>query len=216
MPRGIKGSGTAKKAPLAFTDLRSIDAGIKRLRGIAANTQNLVQDLGVAILIHDSVHNDCSRALDLVKALPNSFRRSMMVNWFAYYGNIGIDMNANKGEGRVRHIPKDAKNYRDVAVKERLDAAKINPWHVDESVPGQSAEVMPYTFGALNNEIIDFTNRLRKRIEGGGTTNRPLQMTDEEKKAALAELDKVDDMVRKAAPPALREQVDQKLQANAA
>lgn len=177
-----------------FADLRSIDNGIKRLRGITANANNLVQDLAVAILSHDKQHGDCSRALELVKALPNSFRRAMLVNWFAHYGNIGMDVNGDK----VRHMT--GQNINPASYDKRLESAKVKPWFDEKSVPGQSSEVLPYTFAAFNEELLGNVSRLRKRIENGGTDKRPLQMSDEEKKTAMAELDSFDKLARKFAP----------------
>lgn len=185
-----------------FGDLKAIDAGIRKLRGLSANVNNLIQGLAVAILQHDKDHGDCSRALDLVNAIPNSFRRDMLVRWFAYYGNIGMDVKSGKP---AKHIAKDAKAYRDVPYDKRLNEAKVNPWFDEASVPGQPPLVLPITLGSINEEIINFADRLRKRIESGGTEKRPMKMSDEEKRTALKQLSELEEISRKVAPPPLRE-----------
>jgi hypothetical protein len=96
--------------------LAGIDKGIKALAGIAANLNERVQDIAVAIVVHAAGpgNGDVSRALTLVQTV-NRFRTlntAYLVGWFRYFGNCNINLNANDGAGKVSLIARDAKAYR--------------------------------------------------------------------------------------------------------
>lgn len=186
------------KANMIFNTGALIDKGIARLRGNIANTNALSGALAVAIVAHAQQHGDVTRAESLFNALTNNMRRTMLVNYFAYF-NIQL----KKEGGKVKATQmKDGvhKAFNPLPASELLDVAKANPWYEDNDLFGNTPEIMPYTFGAMNEEVISFTDRLRKRITSGGSRQKPVTMTDEEKRVALAELDKLDDVIRTLAP----------------
>ena len=166
-----------------FKDKKSIDAGIKRLSGVTANTNNLIQDLGVAIIRQTKDHGDCSQALTLVLALPNSFRREYLVNWFAYYGNIGMNVKQNK----VRIIDSKSNRFRKIDV----DGANANPWYNPDSVPGQQREQLPNTLMEFSQNIVRFADRLEKQLDAKyPNTDTPMyELTATQEEAAKAAID---------------------------
>jgi len=195
-----------------FADLKAIDKGIARVRGVFGNANELVHALAVAILVHDKEHGDCTRALELVKSIPNR-NQPDLVKWFGFYGNIGMDVKNDK----VRHIAKDSKTFNDTPTDKLIEQARVKPWYDAASVPGNAPTIVPITLGSINADILSMTDRLRKRINGETTSDkRPLQLTKKERETALGELDKIDELVRATTKPEEREQRRPSPTANAA
>lgn len=167
-------------------NLQQIDAGIKKLPKMAAEVDQFVQELAVAILVHAKDHGDTTRALALVNALPRSYRREMLVNWFAYFGPVGIDVRG----GKTKMIQKTSNRYREF----NIDAARANPWFNPESVPANNRpEPVSNTLLEFQNNIVNFADRLERQLnETFPDSDKPrFALNDEQRATALAEIDAI-------------------------
>lgn len=172
--------------------LKEIDTQIKKIGGSKDKLNGLVQSTAVAIVEHAAEHGDCTRALALVKALGSAMNRTMLVNWFAYYAPIGM----NVAQDRVGFIKHDSKRYRPFDI----DGARTNPWFDPNSVPANvRPEAIPDTLLEFDGKIINFVERLRKVVEDEakfGDPNNPGR-TEEMKAQALAQLDAIENIATK-------------------
>lgn len=178
-------------------NLKQIDAKLGELRGVVANVGDRVQELAVAIIAHaaGAGAGDVSRALTLVQALPNSFRREYLLQYLKYFGSIGIDL---KG-GKVRVLSRDNKAYRGFDV----DGAKANRW--DEPFEADGVTRKPWyqgpnpqafessTIGDFGMNVVNFGDRLAKQLDAtkprfpGSTDEVPVYaLTPEQREQANA------------------------------
>lgn len=108
------------------TSLRTIDAGIKSVIGHYKKSQDKVQEIALAIMIHAQAYNDCSRAKLLCRAVPARERNSL-IGWFSLYSPIGVVMGKTAAEDKGRFIKNTSKFYHDFDI----DGAKANNWWDD-------------------------------------------------------------------------------------
>lgn len=169
---------------------KQINKNIKTIKASTGKVNDLIQTTAVGILEHAKAHNDVTAALRLVQAMPVSFRRDYLVNWFAYFGNIGL--NVNKGD--VRRIKRESKRFRDVGDNGYdIEGAKANPWHNPDSVPGQAREVLPDTLLEFDAKIISFVERMKKMVQDDerfGDPENP-ERTENMRANAIAQLDQI-------------------------
>lgn len=145
-------------------DNAKLDKGIKDLRGITANALERAQVLAVGIIEHDIAHGDCSRAKDLVNVLHGQEQRRNMVQFLAYFGNIGIKMEKGVATG-VGHIAETSKRYR----KPNLEGAKANNWFEPYDGDGKRRDwfngpekpaYTPGTLGDVGQNVVNFAERM--------------------------------------------------------
>lgn len=87
--------------------LKKIDANIKLITTNGAKLNARIHDTAVLIAAHAAEHGDCTRAATLVKAMPASMRRSMLILWFTTFTPIR-GLSSDKSPALLK---KDAKNY---------------------------------------------------------------------------------------------------------
>lgn len=87
--------------------LKKIDANLKLIATNAAKLNGRIHDTAVMIASHAKEHGDCTRALSLVKAMPASMRRSMLVEWFRTFTPIRVSL----GNDKVGLLKADAKGF---------------------------------------------------------------------------------------------------------
>lgn len=147
-------------------ELKQIDKGIISVRTMGANLNKLVQELGVAILVHASEHGDVTRAMKLTRALSQSSRQEYLVRWFAYFGGIGINLKDDK----VKFIDKSSKNYRPID----LDGAKANKWNEPFDQAGNRSvwytgpnprAFVPNTLIEFGGNLSNFADRQMKALD---------------------------------------------------
>jgi len=153
---------------LSNPDNAKLDKGIKDLRGITANVLERAQVLAVGVIEHDIAHGDCSRARDLVNVLHGQEQRRNMVQFLAFFGNIGCKMEKGVCTG-VGHIAENSKRY----TKPNLEGAKANNWFEPYDGQGNRADwfqgpekpvYTPGTLGDVGQNVFDFAERLEKRL----------------------------------------------------
>jgi hypothetical protein len=101
-----------------MSNLKKIDANIRLITTNGAKLNARIHDTAMLIAAHAAEHRDCTRALTLVKAMPASMRRSMLVEWFHTFTSIRV----NVGGDKVGLLKADAKNF--VAFDLKAGAAK--------------------------------------------------------------------------------------------
>ncbi len=132
-------------------NLKTIDSNIGLILKSGAELNDLIQNTAVGILLHAEKHGDCTRALKLVQAMPKSFRRNLLIGWFATYSPIGMNVTTGKcglhREGSKLYNPYDVKQ------------AAITPWY---NQPQTAAEDLVDTTVA---DVKEATSRLAKRYQ---------------------------------------------------
>lgn len=141
--------------------LKKIDAGIVSIARNAETMNADIQTIAVAILEHAQAHGDCTRALRLVQALPKSFRRNLLITWFATYSPIGMNVNT----GKVGFHKANSKLFRPFDIK----TAKTVMWY---NQPQQEAEDLPdTTIVDVREAVSKLVKRLQKKLDDGDVAN---------------------------------------------
>ncbi len=81
--------------------LKKIDANIRLITTNAAKLNGRIHDTAVLIAAHAEEHGDCTRALALIKAMPASMRRAMLILWFNTFTPIRVSL-ANDKVGMLK------------------------------------------------------------------------------------------------------------------
>ncbi len=135
--------------------LKKIDSNIKRIVTNANKLNMLIHETGMLVLEHAAEHGDCTRALTLVKAMPASMRRTMLILWFNTYSPIRVNLNNDK----VGLLKDGAKGY----VPFNIDGARETPFfQLAEENPEKS-----YDFAALVKMVERIGKQIEKKIEDG-------------------------------------------------
>jgi len=138
-------------------DLKAIDSNIKRISSNAQKLNELIHTTGVAIIAHAAACGDCTRALKLVQAMPKSHRRGLLINWFAKYSPIGMNVTS----GKVGLHKPEAKLYKPFDV----DGAKANPFYEGEEA--EKEDLPDTTLEAANKMIFAVASKLQKALDNG-------------------------------------------------
>lgn len=129
--------------------LKNIDRNIRTITTNAAKLNMLIHTTGIMVLEHAKEHRDCTRALALVKAMPASMRRTMLVLWFETYSPIRI----REANDKVGILKEAAKGYTDW----NIEGAKEMPFF---ELANQNPE-KSYSF----DDLVKMVERLSKQIE---------------------------------------------------
>ena len=130
--------------------LKNIDRNIRTITTNAAKLNMLIHETGIMVLEHAKEHGDCTRALALVKAMPASMRRTMLVLWFETYSPIRI----RQANDKVGILKPAAKGYTDW----NIEGAKATPFF---ALAEKNPEAKSYSF----DDLVKMVERLSKQIE---------------------------------------------------
>lgn len=135
--------------------LKVIDRNIKSVATNASKLNLLIHNTGILILEHAKEHGDCTRALSLVKAMPASMRKTMLVLWFSTYSPIRV-MEKNDKVGMLKDTAKGYTPFDIEAARETafFDLAEQNPEKT-------------YDFKALVALVERLGKTIEKKIEDG-------------------------------------------------
>lgn len=137
------------------SNLKKIDSNIKLIITNAAKLNTRIHETAVMIAEHAKEHGDCTRALTLVKAMPASMRRTMLVLWFETFTPIRVKLNADK----VGILKADAKTFTDWDI----EGGKAKPFYeLAEETPEKS-----YDFEALVKLVERLGKSIEKKVEEG-------------------------------------------------
>lgn len=136
--------------------LRKIDSNIRSIVTAANKVNGLIHETAVMVAEHAQAHGDCTRALALVKAMPASFRRTMLVLWFQTYTPIRIVLTNEK----VGMLKEQAKGFTPFDI----EAGKETPWY---DLAEQNAEKEPLDFDKLVALVAGLAKRIEKKLENG-------------------------------------------------
>lgn len=136
--------------------LKKIDSQIKRVTTNGAKLNQLIHSTAMLIAQHAADHGDCTRALTLVKAMPASMRRTMLVLWFNTFTPIRVIFQNDK----VGMVKETAKGFTPFD----LEAGEATPFY---ELAEQNAEKEPLDFDKLIALLPALAKRIEKKIENG-------------------------------------------------
>lgn len=140
------------------TFAQRMDKRFAQIALIGSKLNDYVHATGLMIIEHAMQHQDCRLALPLVKAMPASMRRTMLIAWFAKYTPIVVKLGDSEAVGFTSKYLKlkgdDAKR-----ACWNIDGAKDEPFHMlAESTPEEKELSLA--------DLIKMVQGLSKRISG--------------------------------------------------
>lgn len=135
--------------------LKKIDSNIKRVVTNGQKLNVLIHETAVMIASHAKEHGDCTRALTLVKAMPASMRRTMLVLWFNTFTPIRV-VEKNDKVGMLKAEDKGFTPF-------DIEAGTAKPFY-------ELAEKNPekeYDFAALVALVERLGKSIEKKVEDG-------------------------------------------------
>jgi len=156
------------------TSLKAIDKNIALVATNANKLNSLIHTTALAIFDHAKEHGDCTRALALVKAMPASMRRTMLIQWFSDYSPITVKLASGKSPEAVGlNRGKNANDW-------NRPAAVATPFY---DLAEQNPEDKEYDLAALIKMVQAISKRIGKKIDDG--------------KVAANDIDKARELARK-------------------
>lgn len=146
-----------------MTNLKAIDKRIATVTTNAAKLNGYIHETGMMIVRHANQHGDCTRALALVKAMPASMRRTMLIAWFAKFTPIAVKLGDSEAVGF---------NAKYLALK--TPEAKAKAWNIDGAnaepfyaMAEAEPEAKEYTLSQLIAMVGQLSKRIKGKIAGG-------------------------------------------------
>lgn len=139
-----------------MTTLKIIDKNIRSITTSAAKLNMLIHTTAMMVASHAKEHGDCTRALTLVKAMPASMRRTMLVLWFNTYTPIRV---VDKND-KVGILKENAKGYTPFD----LEAGDLTPFF---EIAEQNPEAGVYDFAELVQMVQRIGKQIEKKVEEG-------------------------------------------------
>lgn len=155
-----------------MTTLKKIDAAIAKFATTAAAVNVMAHNVAMMIFRHAAPEavgpdcqgtGDCTRAVRLVRAMPASFRRTMMVQWFK--DNTPIRIKLSDSGDKCEYDPA----YKKLSADEKLKA-----WNLENAntipffeIAEQTPEEKPFDFAAMLKFVEGMSKRVEKQIEKG-------------------------------------------------
>jgi class 3 adenylate cyclase len=144
--------------------LKNIDKNIRAITTSAAKLNMLIHTTAMMVAAHAQEHGDCTRALSLVKAMPASMRRTMLVLWFNTYTPIRvIDKN-----DKVGILKETAKGYTPFD----LEAGNQTPFF---DLAEQNPETGVLDFDKLVALVARLGKTIDKRIDDGKVADEDVE-----------------------------------------
>lgn len=139
-----------------MTTLKQIDKAIASVTTNGDKLNKQVHNVGMMIVRHANQHGDCTRALALVKAMPASMRRTMLIAWFAKFTPIAVKLGDSEAVGF---------NAKYLALK--TADAKAKAWNIagaDAEPFYAMAETTPEQADLTFAQLVAMVQGLSKRI----------------------------------------------------
>jgi hypothetical protein len=106
------------------TSSRAVNALIKSVKTYGDKYNTTVQSAIVAIVSHAKTYGDCTGAGRLVDAMPQSNRRTLVINHFTDYSPIKVSKSAKTGLFQAKNREPEEKGHN----KFDVDGVKANNW----------------------------------------------------------------------------------------
>jgi len=155
-----------------MTTLKQIDGAIAKFATSAAALNQQCHTVAMMIFRHAAPKlagsdcegtGDCTRAVKLVRAMPASFRRTMMIDWFAKNSPIRIKL-GDSGD-KCQYDPK----YSKLTAEE-----KLNCWNLENAnserfydLADKTPEEKIFNLAAMIKFVEGLGKRIEKSIEKG-------------------------------------------------
>ena|SRR6185312_3729651 len=152
--------------------LKNIDKNIATIVTTANKLNELVHETAMMIVLHAAPkavggegHGDCSRAQTLVMALPASFRRTMLIQWFATFTPI-VTKNTDEWNAQMQKEKTATGKTNPLYVPWNIEAARELPfWKMAQQ--NREADFKPLHFSDLVKAVEDMAKRIEKQIDDG-------------------------------------------------
>lgn len=144
--------------------LKNIDKNIRAITTSAAKLNMLIHTTAMMVAAHAQEHGDCTRALSLVKAMPASMRRTMLVLWFNTYTPIRVIEKNDK----VGMLKETAKGYTPFD----LEAGNQTPFF---DLAEQNPETGVLDFDKLVALVARLSKTIDKRIDDGKVADEDVE-----------------------------------------
>lgn len=153
-------------------NLKTIDKRVARVSVLGRELNTFIHETGMMIVYHAAPtgaspdakdSGDCTRALSLVRAMPASMRRTMMIEWFQKFTPIRIKLSDNGDKCEF-----DAK-YKKEAPADKLawwkvsEAAELPFYDIAENTP----EGKTYSLAELLKMVERLSKQIEKKVEEG-------------------------------------------------
>jgi hypothetical protein len=154
-------------------NLKKIDANIAQVRSMGTAFNALIHDTAVLIMKHAEEHGDCSRAQQLVMAMPASMRRTSLIAWFTDYSPI-VTKNDEAWNARM-HKPETALGKPNPMYRPfNVEAAENDPFwkHAERN---QESNAKRLEFSDIVKMVEQLGQRIEKQIEDGVVVDEDLE-----------------------------------------
>lgn len=155
-----------------MTTLKQIDAKIASFATSAQKVNVMAHDIAMIIFRHAAPKavaegcegsGDCTRAVKLVRAMPASFRREMMIEWFRKYSPIRIKLSDN-GDACGYDPKYKALSPEDKIAWWRIEDANTDPFY---EIAGRTPETKVLSFEDLMKMVEGMAKRIEKKANDG-------------------------------------------------
>ncbi len=152
--------------------LKQIDKAIAAFATSAKAVNVQCHEVGMMIFRHAAPKGvsadcegsgDCTRAVKLVRAMPASFRRTMMIEWF--HKNTPIRIKLSENGDKCEYDPK----YKKLSAEEKLTWWNIENANTEAfyDIAEATPEAKPLDFAALVKLVEQLSKRISTKVERG-------------------------------------------------
>lgn len=138
------------------TSLSAINKLIGTISKSANKLNEEIHNCALMCIKHAQNYGDATAAGRLVDAMPKSFRRGLVIQWFAANSPITVSKNA-KTDAMKAHLAGKAEER-----QWDIDAAAATPFF---AMPEADREPDVPTYESLHKNIVDFIERMNKRAD---------------------------------------------------
>lgn len=136
--------------------LQIIDKGIKLVATNSVKLNTLIHETAILCATHAKTYGDTDRCARLVDAMPMSFRRSLLIDWFEAFTAVGIGKD-NKTGNMKAHL-RGKTEERDALWN--IEAGKATPFF---AMPKVENEPDVPTYESIHDNVVAFIGRMEKK-----------------------------------------------------
>lgn len=160
--------------------LKTIDTAIALAATTANKANDLFHEAAMMVFRHAApkqVHADCSgsgdctRALKIVRAMPASYRRTMMIEWFRKNTPIVVKLSDNGDKCEYSAAYKKMSNEDKLAAWDIENANTEAFFDIAEATP----EEKPFDLSAMVKFVEGLSKRVENKIEKGAVPEADLE-----------------------------------------
>lgn len=160
--------------------LKQIDTRISDVRRLGVEFNQFIHETGMMIIRHAAPKEvnedcqgsgDCTRAVKLVRAMPASMRRTMLIAWFVAYTPIRIKLSDNGDKCEFDRKYKKLSKEDKIKAWDVETAAETSFADMSEKVPEEKS----YDFAALLKMVERLGGQITKKIKEGKVPEQDIE-----------------------------------------